>query len=140
VSTTLKNKHIRLIPWDEREGFNRGGDEPAGKRICVAPSVEQCLTAIPYYLGAVVTIYRTKTPVKASCPIGVYDAVVTQEGWITEPTMFVKLGILKFRDVEIKLGVYNVIEDAASSGDLTESRKVLNWWKKAKIQRLIKKA
>lgn len=140
VSTTLKDKHITLIPWDEDKGFNRGGTEPLGKRICVSPSVEQCLTAVPYYLGSVFSVYRTKTPVKASCPTDVYDAKVTQEGWLFEPTVFIKIGVLKFKDVEIKLGIDDVIEEAASSANVKSSRKVLKWWRNARIKSLIKKA
>lgn len=140
ISTTIKDKHTTLIPWDEQTGFNRSADEPIGKRICVSPSVEQCLTAVPYYLGAIFSIYRTKSPVKASCPVGVWDVKITQEGWLTVPTVFVKLGILKFIDVELKLGVDDVIEESASFGELVGSRKVLRWWRNARIKNLTKKA
>jgi len=128
------------VPWDEIKGFNRSGDEPSGKRICVAPSVEQCITAIPYYLGTILTIYRTKSPVKAKKAKGVFDVKITQEGWIQIPTSFVKVGILKFEDVEKFLGIENVVEEAASEGLLRRSRRVLNWWNKARIRRFIKRA
>lgn len=140
VSTTLEKKHERLVPWDEKEGFNRSGDEPHGKRICVAPSIEQCITAIPYCLGTILTIYRTKLPVKATRATGIFDVKVTEEGWLQKPTSFVKRGILKFNEIEEALDVENVIEEAASGGEPRLSGKVLKWWRRARIQRFIKRA
>lgn len=139
VSTTLTKKEEHLIPWDEENGFNRGGDEPLGKRICVAPSIEQCITAIPYSLDTVCTIYRTAKKVRATKPVNVYDVPVTQEGWLMKPTLFIKIGKLKFEEVEKKLELDNVIEEAASEGELNGSRKVLRWWKKADVKRFIKR-
>jgi hypothetical protein len=94
----------------------------------------------PYYLGSVFSVYRTKKPVKAFCPTDVYDTKVTQEGWLFEPTVFIKMGVLKFKDIEIKLGIDDVIEEAASSANVKSSRKVLKWWRNARIKSLIKKA
>ena len=139
VSTTLRKKVEHLTPWDEDDGFNRGGEEPEGKRICVAPTVEQCITALPYSFDAHCTIYRTKRKVKAEKPVKVYDAPVTQEGWILVPTTFIKIGKLKFEDIEKKLGIENVIEEEASGGEIKDSRKVLRWWKKANLKRFIKR-
>jgi len=140
VSTTLGKKHEYLTPWGEKKGFNRSGDEPDGDRICVAPTIEQCLTAIPYYLGTVCTVYKTKSPVFATKPHGIFDAKVTEEGWIQTPTAFVKVGILRFEDIEKSLGVENVVEQAASKGELKQSRKVLQWWRMARLRRFIKRA
>jgi len=136
----LKKKTEHLIPWGENDGFNRGGQEPEGERICVAPTVEQCLTAIPYTLDARCTIYRTKHRVKADKPKKVFDAKVTQEGWLHDPTTFVKVGTLKFKDVCRGLKVEDVAEEAASSAHAPSSGKVLKWWKRAKIDRFIKRA
>jgi len=138
VSTTLKDKYIRLIPWDEDRGFNRGGCEPIGKRICVTPSIEQCITAVPYVLETKFNIYRTKSKVKAHRPEDVFDAKVTQEGWLHEPTSFVKIGMINFRDVERGLNVLQVISEAASSSEPRQSGKVLKWWKQACIKRFVK--
>jgi hypothetical protein len=140
VSTTLKDKYVKLIPWDECSGFNRGGNEPDGKRICVAPTIEQCITAIPYILSSTLTIYRTKSPLIANKPIRVFDSKVTQEGWFLKPTTFVKVGILKFSDVEKNLKIKNVISNAASGTDARQSGKVLKWWKQARVKRIVKKA
>jgi len=139
VSTTLKNKKIHLIPWDETKSANRDGDEPPGKRICVAPTIEQCITAIPYVLTEICNIYRTETKVIAHKPSGVFDAKVTQEGWLCVPTPFIKIGTIDFEEIEKKLAVDQVIEQAASSGEPRRSGKVLKWWKKARIDRFIKK-
>ena len=138
VSTTLRKRQVLLTPWDEGDGFNRGQDEPQGKRICVAPTIEQCITAIPYYLSANCSIYRTKDEVKASPPVGVWDAHITEEGWLTTPTEFILIGKLNFELVEKKLNIDNVIEEAASDGNEKNSRKVLRWWRRAKIERFIK--
>ncbi len=139
VSTTLRGKEVHLIPWDEKEGFNRGGDEPEGNRICVTPSIEQCLTAIPYTLNARCNIYRTKHQVMAIQPEKVFDAKVTQEGWLQKPTTFIKIGKLRFSDIECGLS-QDIMDEAASSGHAPSSGKVLRWWKRANIKRFIKRA
>lgn len=140
ISTTLGKKHEYLIPWGEKKGANRSGAEPDGERVCVAPSIEQCLTALPYYLGTICTVYRTKSPLKVTKPRGVFDARITHEGWIERPASFVKVGILRFEDVEKELEVENVIEEAASYGNIERSRKVLRWWRLARLNRFIKRA
>ena len=140
VSTTLKSKYVHLIPWDDSKGFNRDPTEPEGKRICVSPTIEQCITAIPYDLETKINIYRTRSPVIADKPKKVFDVKVTNEGWLHNPTSFVKIGMLKFRDLESRLNVEHVIEQAASEGEPRLSGKVLRWWKNAKIKRFIKKA
>lgn len=138
VSTTLRKRTTTLTPWDGVKAVNRDPTEPAGKRICVAPTVEQCIVAIPYHLGATVSIYRTKDKVMAEKPKDVFDANVTGEGWITVPTTFVKIGRLNFEDIEQGLGVEHVIEEVASNGEVPESRNSLRWWKKARIKRFVK--
>jgi hypothetical protein len=138
VSTTLKDKYINMVPWDD--GFNRSSSESTGKRICVSPSIEQCIAAIPYILSQYCNIYRTRKPIVASEPKGIFDSKVTHEGWLHEPTDFVKIGMLKFSDVEKTLGIEQVIGEAASSNDPRQVGKVLKWWKNARIKRIIKKA
>ena len=140
VSTTLKQKYVTLVPWDEDKGFNRGGSEPLGKRICVAPTIEQCITAVPYVLETSFNIYRTKSPIIADHSKGVFDSKVTNEGWLHKPAKFVKIGRLKFADIERGLNVDSVIETSAGSGLPQEAGKVLKWWKRARIKRFIKKA
>jgi hypothetical protein len=139
ASTSLSKKREHLLPWNEVEGSNRGGDEPAGNRICVSPSIEQCITAIPYYYGSVFTIYRTADKIRASKPFRVYDAHITMEGWIEIPMDFVKVGKLKFADIEKSMEIENVIDPCASEDNLDYTKKVLRWWKHANLQRFVKK-
>ena len=140
VSTTLKNKYVNLVPWGQINGINWGGGEPNDKRICVAPSIEQCITAIPYILESTCNIYRTKSRLVATHPKGVFDSKITQEGWLHKPTSFVKIGIIKFTDVEKGLNIKHVIPEAASLTEPRRSGRVLKWWMKANIKRFIKKA
>jgi len=138
VSTTLNYKWVHLVPRED--GFNRGGDEPDGNRICVSPSIEQCITAIPYNLDARLRIYRTKDKVIADPPKKVFDSNVTEEGWLHKPTDFILVGRLRLGEVEKGLKVDHVVEEAASSGHAPASGRVLRWWKRAKIDRFIKRA
>lgn len=137
VSTTLKRKKIHLIPWDESKSTNRSGDEPEGARICVAPTIEQCITAIPYYMDTLY-IYKTENMVLPRKAIGVYDAHITDEGWLEEPTTFVKIGTLYLNTLARKLKQEDVISESASSDSLEYCREVLRWWRKSKIDRFIK--
>ena len=43
-------------------------------------------------------------------------------------------------DVENHLKVDNVIEEAGSKASISTSKKVLKWWRKARVKRFIKKA
>lgn len=138
VSTTLTKRVEHLKPRGNEKGFNRADHEPDNARICVAPSIEQCITAIPYRLGDSCTIYRTQERVRASKPKKVFDINITEEGWLQVPTTFVRLGTLEFEDVERGLSVEHVVEEAASSGYPPASGRVLKWWKKARIKRFIK--
>ena len=141
VSTTLENEIEHLIPrdFDNDESRNRTPSEPLGARICVAPTIEQCITAIPYHLGETIAIYRTQDKTKANEPNGIFDINITDEGWVEEPTPFVRVGYLDFQKVEDALKVKNVIPESASGKDPRYCGKVLKWWQKAKIKRFIKK-
>ncbi len=140
VSTTLKDKYINLVPWGSSKAHNRSDSEPMGHRICVAPSIEQCIAAIPYILSGKLNIYRTRKQLVANEPMDIFDSKVTQEGWLHAPTEFVKVGMLKFNDVEKALAIEQVIGEAASSNDPRQVGKVLKWWQRARIKRFIKRA
>jgi hypothetical protein len=127
ISTTLNKEEIVLSPRSNDEGFNRLDTEPDIKRICVSPSLEQCLVAVPYHKHDVYFIYRTKVPVRAKPAKEVYDSSVTQEGWITTKTKFIKVGELNLKRVD---GYIKLIDEAATSGLLSESKTVYKWWKK----------
>ena len=150
VSTTLNRKLHKLIPWDSDEGFNRASDEPEGKRICVSPTIEQCIVAIPYSYNSVLYVYRTLNKVRAIKSHGIFDGKVTDEAWIKSPTYFQKIGKIRFDDIEKELNIgrdenededsIEVAEEKATWGELKESRKLLKWWEKMKISRFIERS
>lgn len=135
ASDTLDEPQIRLIPrnWGE----NRSDGEPDTTRICVAPTIEQCITALPYTFRTKLTIYRTKSPVQASCPDGVFDSNITKEGWLLKKTSFIKMGTIRFSDIEDTEKLDHVIPEAASGDDVSYSKEVLRWWRKMKIRRFL---
>lgn len=137
ISSTLTDKRVYLKPWDNSGGFNRGSDEPDVHQTCVAPSVEKCLTALPYGPEDEYIIYRTYHKTKATKAYDVFDCSVTQEGWIQQPCMFVKLGTLTFRHVAEGECV-NIIDEAASSREVSQSEKVLKWWQRCHLNKHIK--
>lgn len=138
ISNTLTKKQCKLIPWNNSQGMNRSDDEPDGKRICVAPSIAHCLTAVPYCLSEFYVVYRTKELVKAYKPHGVFDARITLEGWIKRPTIFINIGTLDLDDVEVGEKLKNVIKESASSGEPRYSGRVLKWWQKINPEKYIK--
>lgn len=142
VSTTLKLKKLKLIPWDDSnpKAFNRSGDEPRGARICVAPTIEQCMTAVPYDLYAEYNIYRTKSRVIAKRSKEVYDSTITQEGWIEKPTVFVRIATLNFEKIAKKLKIEHVVKEGATSSCLKTQRNVLKWWRGINLSRFLKSA
>ena len=139
VSSTLSDKKVYLKPWDNSKGFNRTNNEPDVPRICVAPSVEHCLTAIPYYPGDKYVIYRTARKIKATQAHGVFDASVTKEGWIEKPCMFVRVGTLSLPQVSEGEGK-DIICETASGDDIRQCGKVLAWWKRSYLRKYIKRS
>lgn len=139
VSTTLKSKKHTLIPWNETRSSNRSADEPGGSRICVAPTIEQCITAIPYW-NHTLRIYRTEKKALPKKARGVFDSSITHEGWLEEPTTFIKIGTLDLNTLAKKLKQEDIISESASSDDLEYCKEVLKWWKNSRIERFIKRA
>lgn len=107
---------------------NRDPAEPKGNRIPVAPSYEQCLTALQLLPYCKFNIYRTKKKVIAKEPVDIFDSSITHEGWIEIPTLFVRVGTLDMQ----KINTEN-ISDAAVIGLLSESKETLNEWKKLNV-------
>lgn len=138
LSSTLKRLKVKLIPWDSVSGLNRTLSEPDGDRICVAPTIEQCIVAIPYTYHSIFSIYRTESMVNATNPDDVFDSGITHEGWILEPTTFIKIGTINFENVETQLKLYSVTPEAASIGEVSVTRKALKWWKNTNIKQFIK--
>ena len=140
ISTTLRKRLEYLTPWDNFHSgtVNRSCGEPNTKRVCVSPSVEHCLTAVPYCPGDKFTIYRTARKCVANKPEGVHDAHITNEGWIQAPTMFVRVGVLSLPDLA-KSEHVNILDESASSNCLPHCGRVLKWWQRRKLQRHIKR-
>lgn len=63
------------------------------RRICVAPSVEQCINAVAPEAVNRLFIYRTVRPISTTWfPYGVCDGSLTQERWLKRPTTFKEVG------------------------------------------------
>lgn len=137
LSSSLNKEEEHLVPWNNSKGLNRSPFEPDGDRICVAPTIEQCIVALPYRFGSEYTIYRTKDMVRAREAVDVFDSKVTHEGWIEIPTTFVKIGHISFCHIEQKRKLHSVIRQAASVGEASYSGRILNWWKRIGIKKYI---
>jgi hypothetical protein len=138
LSNTLKDDNVHLSPWGNDKGFNRDPREPNVERICVAPSIAHCLTAIPYLLGETFNVYKTKERVKANAPYDVYDANITKEGWLQTKTEFVKIGVLDFKIIEMDRDIEHVIPESASHNILMYTGKVLKWWERINVKKYLK--
>ncbi len=69
----------------------RGEDEPPIKRVCVCPSVIQCLLAIgAYYDYCKLVVYGTEETGSVMSE-GVPDSIITEERWFLEPVKFKRL-------------------------------------------------
>lgn len=137
LSSTLNHKRVYLKPWDNSKGFNRSYVEPDVPRTCVSPSVEHCLTAIPYCPGDKYVVYRTARKVRPTKAHKVFDCKVTKEGWIQKPCMFVRVGTISLSSVAAEENV-SIINEAASGSSPRQSGKVLAWWKRQHLKRHIK--
>jgi hypothetical protein len=89
-------QHVCLSP---RVTSRCDQDEPCVQRICVCPTVVGCFMAANYTEGYC-RVYRTRNKVWAVKPYKVYDAKVTGEMWLIEPTEFVLT--YDFSEEEIK--------------------------------------
>jgi len=82
-------KRILLRPLDSTEVSGRGLCEPMNSRICVAPTIQHCLSSIYISPNApFIYVYQTCHPVLARYPYGVADSRVTREKWLIYPTWF----------------------------------------------------
>ena len=138
LSTLLTRKHYILHPRNNDEGFNRAEDEPDIPLICVSPSIEQCLVALPYDKYDTYYIYRTKDKVIANFPREIFDSSVTQEGWITVSTPFNRIGVLKFKNIITPTGKKRKLKcEVASDGNLTKSKQLYSWWNNLDVHKFI---
>lgn len=83
-------------------------DEPDDPRICVSPSLAGCLVAGSFAWNEDYTIYvyATKTEARPITSEEVFDADVTEEHWIEEPAVFVKVG---------EIPMFHISSDAKSN-------------------------
>jgi hypothetical protein len=139
LSKKLTDKEILLTPKDD--SVNRSIEEPDGARICVSPTIEQCITALVYNCYQTYNIYRTKKRLIAKKPPkgAIFDGRITDEGWIEIPTVFVKIGEINFEKMQefLDKNDIEIIEESASGGGVEYCNEVLIWWKKRKIDRFI---
>lgn len=56
--------------------------EPATPRLCVSPTIAQCLGARMFWPYTDVWVYRTEKPVRGVTPVDVWDACITHERWL----------------------------------------------------------
>ena len=138
ISSKLERKGIfTLKPWGDNLATNRPPDEPTGDRIPVAPSISQCLVAIPLYRGEVINVYRTETKVTAEQSDSIFDAEITEEHWLTKPTKFKYIGKLNLADID-DLN-YTIDYEVCCYNDVKHSQSMLNKWKSIKPQKYLKK-
>jgi len=117
-----------LSPIEGNKG-NRCWDEPSNPRICVAPSIAHCISALPYCGKYQYFVYRTKDKEFACYPYGVEDSLVTKEKWTIKPTKFIFYGNF---DPGYYIYEKGVDEDNCGAGaydDMPRQRKVLEQWK-----------
>lgn len=121
---TLNKRKLKLSP--RIRGENRSDSEPRVARICVAPSIEHCLTAVPYS-NYKFNVYRTLRKVRAKPAMEIIDAGVTKEHWITKRVNWIQVGM-------IDLSEFNAPYECASAcEDLDLVRETLKKWQKKKL-------
>lgn len=136
ISTTLNKKNELLEPRSNDEGFNRTDGEPDIKRICVSPTLEQCLVAVPYSKWDEISVYKTKEKVIARKSRKVFDSSITQEGWITISTPFVRVGSLNMARLE---KTTKIERERATFGCLDLSKILYKWWVKIDPWKFVEK-
>jgi len=131
VSKTLEKKSETLTPWDK--SYSRAEDEPTGARLCVAPTIEQCLTAVAK--SNLLAIYRTAKQEIAKKPSNIFDSDITDEGWIEHPIKLKRIGFLNLS--YIKADGKKLPRNAAIYGSKTISRTALKKWKEIDVEKYI---
>lgn len=125
-----------LDPWGNELASNRPSEEPDGKRIPVAPTIEQCIIAIPLYDAAIINVYRTKEMVETENPINVFDSEITEEGWITVPTEFIYIGKIDFNWIDYDEN--DIDFTVCCHDDLDQMKYMLAIWKRINLERYLK--
>lgn len=105
-------KEIVLFPLGNDDSDNRCYREPNIPRICVAPTVAGCVSAVCPILSASsrdALIYRTKYKVVGHPPKRITDSHITGEEWLLEPTEFILVD-------SIPSGVIEMFADISPEG------------------------
>lgn len=100
---TEQNWPNRILLKPRESGENWGSDEGGPARISVAPTIEQCFAAVPYSeYNSDYRIYRTlnKVPAEKAGEEWVPDVNITDEHWIYEPTIFIKIDEIPLEDIK----------------------------------------
>ena len=123
VSQTLTGKEVKLVP--RRFGDNRSTDEPPVARVCVAPTIEQCMAAVPYSSWCSFQVYRTKNKVVAEpATDAIPDAPITEEHWVRRKVKYVRVGYLDLKEFRAPKS------SASNCGEAKKVRACLAQWQK----------
>lgn len=77
---TVDNHGIRLKVTRKVPRY-ASRNEPAVPRLCVCPTIPQCIASTLLY-GVPVHVYATDKPLKGVTPYRVWDEVITDERWL----------------------------------------------------------
>lgn len=111
---TENNRWKKEIVLKPRSPWLMDHREPDDPRICVAPTITGCISALnSANLESRMFVYRTKRKVQTHKPHRVPDAHITGERWILKPCRFVKTHVLDT----------SMMPDNAPAGNLREQRK-----------------
>lgn len=68
---------------------HRSVREPDTPRLCVAPTIAECFSAVLFNENKPVYCYRTAKKCRGVSPKNVWDSVVTREAWLIPPVQMV---------------------------------------------------
>lgn len=117
--------------------FNKSDDEPNIHRICVSPTIKECLMALGstlWYKNSIF-IFRTKYKIKSSPCFGVIDSHLTNERWILKPCNFIKIGKIKPNSLPKEL----YLTDTGHKDFLSDQRKLSKILDNIDLEQLIQK-
>jgi hypothetical protein len=83
--------------WSPWVPLDSGINELEIPRICVSPTISQCLLAINYKAFYYDRLIIYKTNAKVYYPVGVNDQKITEEMWILSPIKFIYCGEISMK-------------------------------------------
>jgi hypothetical protein len=101
-----------VVEFYPRRPISAGDDEPDDARICVSPSLAGCMVAGAFSVtnNLVLYAYATKAEAHLVDVSDVFDADVTEEHWILDPAVFVKVGELDLGKDFSKETMHSMVE------------------------------